>query len=54
MNTVELKNLFAEGQYDELLMDIYLDEAKIAYQKDRYAKAIEKFETLYGESDVEI
>ena len=54
MNTVELKNLFAEGQYDELLMDIYLDEAKIAYQKDRYVKAIEKFETLYGESDVEI
>ena len=54
MNTVELKKLFAEGQYDELLMDIYLDEAKIAYQKDRYVKAIEKFETLYGESDVEI
>ena len=54
MNTVELKKLFAEGQYDELLMDIYLDEAKIAYQKDRYVKAIEKFETFYGESDVEI
>ena len=54
MNTVELKKLFAEGQYDELLMDIYLDEAKIAYQKDRYVKAIEKFETFYGESDVEM
>ena len=54
MNTVELKKLFAEGQYDELLMDIYLDEAKIAYQKDRYVKAIEKFEILYGESEVEI
>lgn len=54
MNTVELKKLFAEGRYDELLMDIYLDEAKLDYQKGRYVKAIEKFETLYGESDVEI
>ena len=54
MNTVELKKLFAGGQYDELLMDIYLDESKIEYQKGRYVKAIEKFETLYGEADVEI
>ena len=44
MNTVELKNLFTSGKYDELLMDIYLDDAKIEYQKNRYAKAIEKFE----------
>ena len=54
MNTVELKNLFAGNQYDELLMDIYLDESRIDYQKDRYVKAIEKFETLYGEADVEV
>ena len=54
MNTVELKKSFADGQYDELLMDIYLDDAKIEYQKERYVKAIEKFETLYGENDVEI
>ena len=54
MNTAELKKLFAGSQYDELLMDIYLDEAKIEYQKNRYVKAIEKFEALYGENDVEI
>ena len=54
MNTVELKKLFAENQYNELLMDIYLDEAKINYQKERYVKAIERFEVLYGEADVEI
>ena len=54
MNTVELKKSFADGQYDELLMDIYLDDAKIEYQKERYVKAIEKFENLYGENDVEI
>ena len=54
MNTVELKKLFAGNQYDELLMDIYLDESRIDYQKNRYVKAIEKFESLYGEADVEI
>ena len=54
MNTVELKKSFAENQYDELLLDIYLDESKIEYQKGRYVKAIEKFEELYGETDVEI
>lgn len=54
MNTVELKKAFADGQYDELLVDIYLDEAKTEYQKERYVKAIEKFESLYGEQDVEI
>ena len=54
MNTVELKKSFAGNQYDELLLDIYLDESKLEYQKDRYVKAIAKFEELYGESDVEI
>ena len=50
MNTVELKKSFAENQYDELLLDIYLDESKIEYQKQRYVKAIEKFEELYDEA----
>ena len=54
MNTVELKKSFAGSQYDELLLDIYLDESKIEYQKGRYVKAIEKIEELYGEADVEI
>ncbi len=54
MNTAELKKSFAGSQYDELLFDIYLDDSKLEYQKDRYVKAIEKFEELYGETDVEI
>ena len=54
MNTVELKKAFADSKYDELLLDIYLDESKIEYQKERYVKAIEKFESFYGEQDVEI
>lgn len=54
MNTVELKKLFAGGSYDELLMDIYLDDSKLEYQKKRYVESIEKFESFYGEADVEI
>ena len=53
-NTVELKKQFVKGEYDSLLTDIYLDENKIEYQRARYVKAIEKFEELYGEADVEI
>ena len=53
-NTVELKKQFVKGEYDNLLTDIYLDENKIEYQRERYVKAIEKFEALYGEADVEI
>ena len=53
-NTVELKKQFVKGEYDNLLTDIYLDENKIEYQRARYVKAIEKFEALYGEADVEI
>lgn len=54
MRTTELKKGFADNQYNELLMDIYLDDSKIEYQKDRYIKAIEKFEELYGEDEAEI
>ena len=53
-STVELKKGFLNGTYDDILTDIYLDESKIDYQKNRYVKAIKKFEALYGETDVEI
>ena len=45
--TKELKEQFKSGAYDELLMDIYLDEAKLDYQRQRYIDAIDKFEELY-------
>ena len=53
-STVELKKGFLNGTYDDILTDIYLDESKIDYQKNRYVKAIKKFEALYGETDAEI
>ena len=54
MTTENMKELFRSGAKDELLMDIYLDEAKLAYQRDRYAAAIEQFEKLYGAAEVSI
>ena len=54
MTTANLKELFKSGAQDELLMDIYLDETKLAYQRDRYVAAIEQFEKLYGAAEVSI
>ena len=53
-STVELKELFANGNYDNLFTDIYLDTSRIEYQKERYVKALERFEEIYGEAEVEI
>lgn len=49
-----LKKELQEKKYQELLRDIYADEAVLEYQTSRYIQAIEKFEELYGEQDVEI
>lgn len=54
MLTTNLKELFKSGAKDELLMDIYLDENKLTYQKERYVAAIEQFEKLYGVKEVSI
>ena len=51
------KDIIAEindGSFDDRLLDIYIDDKMLAYQKERYIKAIQKFEELYGESEVEI
>ena len=54
MKTTELKAGFQSGKYAELLQDIYIDESVLEYQKERYVKAIESFEELFGVKDVEI
>lgn len=50
----EVKKEFKNGSYDKLIKDIYVDESQIEYQRERYAKAIEKFEFLYGEKKIAI
>lgn len=41
-------------KYDELLNDIYVDTNLLDYQRERYVKAINKYASLYGDTDVEI
>ena len=53
-STAELKKQFSNNEFDSLLADIYLDDSKMEYQRNRYVKAMEKFEELYGEAEVEI
>ncbi len=52
MNSKELAVQFTEGKQDELLKDIYVDAAKLDYEKARYAAAIKTFEETFGEGDV--
>ena len=54
MQTEQLKQKIASGELDETLLDIYVDERKLEYQKKRYLKAIKKFENLYGIGEAEI
>lgn len=54
MNTAELKKHISDGNMQEKLIDIYLDKDKIDYQQERYIKAVEAFEDLYGQQEVHI
>lgn len=53
-STKKLMEEFEKGNYQNLLKDIYVDENVLDYQKERYIKALESFEKLYGEKEVEI
>lgn len=53
-NVKKLKEALKEGKYNQLLKDIYVDESVLAYQQERYIKALESFEKIYGEKAVEI
>ena len=53
-STKQLMEEFRAGKYQELLRDIYIDEGVLEYQKERYIGALQKFEELFGEKEVEI
>ena len=53
-NVIKLKEALKEVTYNQLLKDIYVDESVLAYQQERYIKALESFEKIYGEKEVEI
>ena len=50
----ELMCQFSSGIYDERLMDIYVDDNKLNYQKQRYVSALRNYMEEFGSDDVEI
>lgn len=52
--TVELKEQLEKGLLDDKLTEIYVDEGMLSYQRERYIKAVEEFEKLYGAGKAEI
>lgn len=54
MLTTEIKQGIMDGKYDQLLLDIYVDADVLEHQKKRYIAAVEKYEKLYGQTDVNI
>ncbi len=54
MHTEPLIEKIQSGEMDRTLLDIYVDESKVEYQRNRYIKTIRKFEKYYGCGDVAI
>lgn len=54
MFTTELIAEINKGTYDQLINDIYVDESKLEYQKQRYVKAINNYVEKFGYGDVSI
>lgn len=54
MQTELLIQSFIEGKNDNRLKDIYVDDTKILYQRNRYINAIKQFEQFYGTGNVEL
>lgn len=53
-NSRGLKENLKKGALDDLLLDIYVDQAVLTYQRNRYIAAIEKYESVYGEDEISI
>ena len=54
MQTKEMIKTIQDGEFDERILDIYVDATKLAYHKERYVRAIELFETHYGAGEAEL
>lgn len=51
-STKILKEQFTNGIHDNLLREIYVDVSSLAYEKQRYTDALNKFEEIFSEGDV--
>lgn len=54
MESTKVKQLISDNKLDEILIDIYVDNSLLNKQKERYLKAINKYESLYGTGNIEI
>ena len=52
--TGEIKTLLQEKSLDVLLLDIYLDESRLDYQRQRYQDALTRYEELFGAGPVSV
>ena len=52
MITHDLIKKIKNGMYDETLKDVYVDEKKISYERERYIKAIESYTENFGEGEI--
>ena len=53
-NITSLEKQIKSGKEDAGFLDIYADESRIEYQKERYVAALEKFKEIYGNEKVMI
>ena len=54
MTTKALLEQITNKELDARFLDIYVDETLLDYQRNRYRKAIQQFETLYGAGELKI
>ena len=54
MDTKKIIELIENGDFDEKLIDVYVDVEQLDYQKKRYINTILKFEEHYGTGEVQI
>ncbi len=54
MDSGLMKRAVLGNQFDDVLKKLYCDEKAVERQRKRYASALESFEGLYGEKNVEI
>ncbi|MBO6048056.1 MAG: galactokinase [Erysipelotrichaceae bacterium] len=49
-----VKKMLVEGEFDYRLVDLYNDENQATVQKERYIKAVDRFSTLFNDTDITI
>lgn len=55
MKTLELKNTILAGGIDDTLTGgLSVNPANVPAQRERYAKAVDEFEKIYGDGDISL